>query len=74
MSLEQLPSELQSLSAHLDRRLDRIEGKLDTHLDRISAAETNIDWLRGHAKVTVSLAIALAGSLAGALYKLFLAR
>lgn len=45
--------------AGLETRLERIEGKLDDHLQRVSAAERDIEWLRGH--VRTATAIVLAG-------------
>jgi hypothetical protein len=47
----------------IDARLDRIETKLDDHLERVSRAEESIRWLQGHVKFTVSVAITLVGGL-----------
>lgn len=63
--------ELQSLRDHLDSRLDKIEDKLDNHLERIATAETSIEWIRGHIKFMVSLSVALAGSIGTAIYRYF---
>lgn len=51
----------------LDKRLDRIENKLDNHLDRLSASEESIRWIRGHIKMGAvfisSLFVAIIGFL-----------
>ena len=51
------------LRQHLDARLDRIEGKLDTHLDRISRSEEAIAWLKGHVQFVTAIGIALVGGI-----------
>ncbi len=48
----------------VDKRLDRVEAKLDDHLSRLSTAEASIEWLRGHAKVSVTIVLTVAGFLA----------
>lgn len=62
--------ELNDLKEHLDSRLDKIEGKLDNHLERISKAETSIEWLRGHASISLTIMIAALSGMAAALYQL----
>lgn len=69
--------ELRDLKDHLDDRLDKIESKiekadakLDNHLERISKAETDISWLRGHAKLTVTLILTALSGLTLAAYQL----
>lgn len=59
------------LQEHLDRRFDnldhkfeRIESKLDNHLDRLSRAEASIEWLRGNVKVITIIVLSVAGYLA----------
>lgn len=63
---------LNDLREHLDDRLDKLEGKLDNHLERISKAETSIDWIRGHLKVSLTIAITIVTGLAGTLFKYFI--
>jgi hypothetical protein len=48
----------------VDERLSRVEDKLDDHLARLSAAEASIEWLKGHAKLTVTIILAAGGFLA----------
>jgi archaellum component FlaC len=59
------------LQEHLDRRFDsldnkfeRVEAKLDNHLDRLSRAEASIEWLRGHSKIVTIIVLSVAGYLA----------
>jgi hypothetical protein len=44
--------------------LDRVEAKLDDHLQRLSSAEASIEWLRGHAKLSVTVVLTVGGFLA----------
>jgi hypothetical protein len=53
----------------VDKRLERVEEKLDDHLGRLSSAEASIEWLRGHAKVITTLILAAAGFLASLYFK-----
>lgn len=47
----------------IDARLDRIEQKLDSHLDRVSKNEADISWIKGHVKIVTTLAIAVLGTI-----------
>lgn len=47
---------------HLDKRFDKLEDKIDDHLQRISKAEEAIVWLRGHVKLATALFLAAAGT------------
>lgn len=60
---------LNDLQSHLDSRLDRLEDKLDNHLERISRAETSIEWLRGHANIATTLLITALSGLAAVAYQ-----
>lgn len=69
--------ELRDLKEHLDSRLDKIESqlekadeKLDNHLERISKAEADISWLRGHTKLVMTLILTALGGAATAAYQL----
>jgi hypothetical protein len=55
----------------LVKRLDRIEHKLDIYLEQLSKHETDLKWVQGYIKVSVSALIGLAGGLATALFQLF---
>ena len=65
------------LRDHLDRhmnnvtrKLDRMEQKLDNHLDRISKSEEAIVWIKGHIRIVVMLGMSAIGALASAIWKL----
>jgi hypothetical protein len=60
--------DLFNLKDHLDGRLDKLEGKLDNHLERISRAETSIEWIRGHLKISISILVAALTGMAGVLF------
>lgn len=60
MDTEQLNNR-QLLDA-LDERLDRIELKLDDHLERVSKAETSINWIQGHLKVATTILLSFIGA------------
>jgi hypothetical protein len=55
----------------LAKRLDRIEHKLDIYLEQIAKHETDLKWVQGYVKLSISALISLAGGLAAALFKLF---
>ena len=43
----------QELATHIDNRLDRIENKLDDHLERIAIVETSLRSIRGQVKLII---------------------
>jgi len=47
----------------VEARLDRIESKLDIHLERVSKAESNIAWLKGHVQIATTVFISTVGFL-----------
>lgn len=62
--------ELKELKAHIDARLDRIEGKMDNHLDRISQVEVEtakqqaeISWVKGSMRLGITILLTLIGSI-----------
>lgn len=54
--------DLDSLRQHMDNRFDRLEGKVDSHLDRIAQSETDISWLKGHVKFTTAVGLSVVGT------------
>ena len=54
----------------LDHKIDKMDEKLDLHLERLTRAEESIVFIKGHLKFSLSLAIAIVGSLVGYLFKL----
>lgn len=61
----------EELLAVLDKRLDKIEEKLDKHLAIVASNSTSIDWLRGSIKILTTFIFSLAGGVILALFKLF---
>ena len=49
--------------------LSRIEGKLDSHLERIARVEEAIVWLKGHVNLVTALGLAIAGTLISIFFK-----
>lgn len=60
--------QLNELKDHLDGRLNKLETKIDNHIERISRTEESVAWLKGHAKVVTTLIMAALTWMAGALY------
>lgn len=54
----------------IEKKLDKMDDKLDNHLSRLSRAETSIEWLRGHVKVTITLILTALTGAVGYLLKL----
>lgn len=57
--------DVDKLKAHVDARFDRLETKLDDHLQRLSKAEAAIEWLKGHVKLTTAIGLAVVGTVFG---------
>lgn len=55
----------------LNDRLVRIEDKLDTHLQRVTQAEKDIEWLRGHVKMATTIFLAVLGAIGTYLINFF---
>ena len=55
----------------IHKKLDGLDNKLDEHLDRISTAETNIDWIKGHIKIVTTFAVTVFVTVVTALFKFF---
>lgn len=47
----------------LGSRLERIEDKLDNHLQRVSKAEQDIEWMRGGMKLAVITFLGILGGI-----------
>ena len=55
-------NKLDDLRGHVDGRFDRLEDKLDNHLERLTRAEEAIVWMRGHLKISTTFILTLIGS------------
>ena len=47
----------------IDQRLERIEGKLDTALERQVRTESDVGWLKGYTRLSTAVFLAIAGAL-----------
>jgi hypothetical protein len=56
----------------LNRRLDRIEEKLDKHLEQVSTNTADIQWIRGYVRLSGILIVSLLGGVATTIIKLFI--
>lgn len=46
---------------HMDARFDRVESKLDKHLEQISTNTEAIGWIKGHVKLSMTMIITIIG-------------
>lgn len=67
--MSNIPPHLDSQIQHMDSRLERIEQKLDDHLQRVSIVERDVEWIRGHLKISLTAALAVIGFLGTYLVK-----
>ena len=44
-------------------KVDRIDDKLDVHIQRIAKTEQDISWLKGHVKIVTTLGITIIGAI-----------
>lgn len=62
--------ELLELKEHLDHRLDKLEDKMDNHIERIVKTEADVSWIRGSFKIIVSIIVAILGFISHNIYHL----
>lgn len=55
------------LAERIERRIDKLESKLDPVVKQVVENKKDIDWLRGSAKILITLSISLVGILLTAL-------
>ncbi len=69
-TLDVITPRLDDLGTRLDRidsHLDSIGDKLDDHLQRVTKAESDIGWLRGYARISTTVFLAVIGALGAVL-------
>ena len=49
---------LEDLDSKIQDRFDRVEDKLDSHLDRIAKNEAGLEWIKGHLKISLTFLFA----------------
>ena len=55
----------------IERKVMEMDQKLDTHLERLSKAETSIEWLKGSVKIAITMMLTAFGSAVGFIVKYF---
>ena len=60
---------IEELKAHMDGRFDKIEENQVDFIKATTENKTDIHWIKGHLKVTVTIIMTVAGFLAAALFK-----
>lgn len=64
--------DLNKLQNHVDTRFDKLEDKIDNHMDRLARIETDVEHMKGHAKILITGVLSAVGAvLAGLIRKLF---
>ena len=63
--------EFKDLKDEVISRLDKIEDKLDRHMEQSNANKTDIAWVKGFIKISVTMLLGILGSLASYLLHLF---
>jgi hypothetical protein len=53
----------------LHARFDKLEDKIDGHLERLTRAEEAILWIRGHLNTSTAVFLAVVGSIAAWIFK-----
>ena len=56
---------MNELRNYLEQRFDKMDEKLDNHLERLARAEADIGWLRGFTKTFATLVVAAVGTTIG---------
>lgn len=59
------------LAERLEKRLDKIEDKLDKHLETVSVNKADINWLRGSLKIGMTAFLTFVGGLVITAIKVF---
>ena len=59
---------LQRIQEHTDQRFDRLEEKLEKYSEKVTRAETDLEWMKGGIKVGLGLITAIIGTLVSILF------
>ena len=54
----------------IEDKLAKIDDKLDLHLERLSKAESSVEWLKGSVKITITVILAALTGAVGFILKL----
>jgi len=61
----------QDLANIIEKRLDRLETKLDKHLEQTAEHHADLVWVRGYIRTSIMALITLAGGVLTTIFKLF---
>lgn len=64
----------EELAERLEARLDKIEAKLDRHIQVTTENEVDLRWVKGSIKLALSMIVGLVGAMVTALIELFVKR
>lgn len=59
------------LAARIERRLDKIEDKIDSHLEKVTKNTADIKWVQGYIKVSLSALIAVGAGVVTTIFRVF---
>lgn len=59
------------LAQRLERRLDRIEEKLDSHLTSMSTNKADIQWVKGYIRLSLSTMVAIIAGVITTMIRVF---
>ena len=61
----------EELASRLEQRLDKIEKKLDKHLEVSTVNAADISWVKGYIKISISAILAVIAGLVTAIFQIF---
>lgn len=64
----------EELAERLEARLDKIEAKLDRHIQITTENEVDLRWVKSTIKLTITAILGLMGAVATTLVELFIKR
>jgi predicted KAP-like P-loop ATPase len=59
------------LAKRIEKRLDKIEHKIDKHLEQVSTNKSDLVWVKGYIKTSISAIIAIAGTCLTLIFRVF---
>ena len=59
----------EDLARIIEKRLDKIETKIDAHMEAVSTNKADIQWVKGFVKLNLSGLMAVIGAFAAAVFK-----
>ena len=60
------------LADRLEKRLDKIESKLDRHLVQVSTNEADLNWVKGYIRISTTMLTAMVVSVGSLIFKVFI--